>query len=106
MMEILRDVLIMSDTSIRIGVKDAVTSAMDFVRDMYEGERLRDLLLEEVEMAQNDDQWLVTIGFSLPKEESNSILSPATSKKLERQYKVIAVDAVSGKPKSMKIREA
>ena len=47
---------------------------MDFVRDMYEGERLRDLLLEEVEMAQNDDQWLVTIGFSLPKEESASIL--------------------------------
>ncbi len=40
----------MSDTSIRIGVKDAVTSAMDFVRDMYVGERLRDLLLEEVEM--------------------------------------------------------
>lgn len=43
MMEILRDVFIMSDTSIRIGVKDAVTSAMDFVCDMYEGERLRDL---------------------------------------------------------------
>lgn len=95
----------MSDTSIRIGVKDAVTSAMDFVRDMYEGERLRDLLLEEVEMAQNDDQWLVTIGFSLPKEEPSSILIPAT-KKLDRQYKVIAVDAVSGQPKSMKIREA
>ena len=38
-MEVLRDVFIMSDTSIRIGVKEAVTSAMDFVRDMYEGER-------------------------------------------------------------------
>ena len=96
----------MSDISIRIGVKDAVSSAMNFVLDMYEGQRLRDLLLEEVEMAQNHDQWLVTIGFSHPKEESTSILSPATSKKLERQYKVIAVDAVSGIPKSMKIREA
>lgn len=96
----------MADTSIRIGVKDAVTSAMDFVRDMYEGQRLRDLLLEEVEMAPADNQWLVTIGFSLPKEESTSILSPATSKKLERQYKIVAVDAVSGQPISMKIREA
>jgi hypothetical protein len=47
----------MSDTSIRIGVNHAVISAMDFVRDMYEGERLGDLLLEEVKMAQNDDQW-------------------------------------------------
>lgn len=95
----------MPDTSIRIGVKEAVTSAMDFVRDMYEGQRLRDLLLEEVEMAQADNQWLITIGFSLPKEEPTSILSPATSKKLGRQYKIIAVDAVTGQPISMKIRE-
>jgi len=47
---------------------------------------------------------LVNIGFSLPKEDSSSIPSTATSKKLERQYKVIVVDAVSVKPKSMKIR--
>jgi hypothetical protein len=49
---------------------------------------------------------LVNIGFSLLKEDSSSIPSAATSKKLERQYKVIAVDAVSGIAKSMKIREA
>ena len=49
---------------------------------------------------------LVNIGFSLPKEDSSSIPSTATSKKLERQYKVIVVDAVSVKPKSMKIRGA
>jgi hypothetical protein len=95
----------MADASIRIGVKEAVASAMDFVRDIYEGQSLRDLLLEEVQMGQSDSQWLVTIGFSLPKEESASILSPAT-KKLGRQYKIIAVDALSGQPISMKIREA
>lgn len=95
----------MTDTSIHIGVKDAVRSAMDFVRDMYEGQRLRDLLLEEIEMAEGRDQWLVTIGFSLPKEESTSIISPATSRKFERNYKVVAVDACSGTPLSMKIRD-
>lgn len=45
----------MSDTSICFGVKDAITSAMDFVCDIYEAEILRDLLLEEAEMIQNDD---------------------------------------------------
>jgi hypothetical protein len=94
----------MADATTRIGVKQAVASAMDFVRDMYEGQSLLDLLLEEVEMAQADDQWLVTIGFSLAKEESASIISPAT-RKLARHYKVIAVDALSGHPLSMKIRE-
>ena len=49
---------------------------------------------------------LVNIGFSLLKEDSSSIPSAATSKKLERQYKVIVVGAVSVKPKSMKIRGA
>lgn len=96
----------MADASMPIGVKQAVTSAMAFVSDMYDGQRLRDLLLEEVEMAEADNKWLVTIGFSLAKEESTSILSPATSRKLARQYKIIAIDATSGQPVSMKIREA
>ncbi|MFN9620975.1 MAG: hypothetical protein ACK55X_14825 [Synechococcaceae cyanobacterium] len=94
----------MADATTRIGVKQAVASAMDFVRDMYDGQSLRDLLLEEVEMTQADNQWLVTIGFSLAGEESASILSPAT-RKPARHYKVIAVDALSGHPLSMKMRE-
>lgn len=95
----------MTDTSVRIGVKDAVSSAMEFVRDMYDGQGLRDLLLEEVELAQAGNQWLVTIGFLLARDESTSILTPAT-RRLARQYKVVAVDALSGQPVSMKIREA
>jgi hypothetical protein len=95
----------MTETPTFIGVKDAVSSAMDFVREMYAGERLQDLLLEEVEMDHANDQWLVTIGFSLPKEESTSIISPVTSRKLERNYKVVAIDAYSGTPLSMKIRD-
>lgn len=94
-----------TERSIYIGVKDAVSSAMGFVREIDQGERLRDLLLEEVEMDEGHDQWLVTIGFSLPKEESTAIISPATSRKIERNYKVVAVDAYSGAPLSMKIRD-
>lgn len=95
----------MTDTPLRIGVKDAVGAAMNFVSDMYEGQRLRDLLLEEVEKDQGGDKWLITIGFSLAKEESNSILSPSTSRKFERNYKIVTIDAHSGTPLSMKIRD-
>lgn len=94
----------MSDTSIRVEVKQAVTAAMEFVRDMYRGQGLRDVLLEEVELAQPGNQWLVTIGFLLARDESTSILTPAT-KRLARKYKIVAVDAISGRPISMKIRE-
>lgn len=94
----------MADASTRIGVKQAVTSAMDFVLDLYDGQSLRDLLLEEVEMDQAHNKWLVTIGFSLANEESTSILTPST-RKLARHYKVIAVDSRTGHTMSMKIRE-
>jgi hypothetical protein len=54
-------------------------------------------------MGQENNQWLATIGFSLPKEESTSTLITATKQHM-RHYKVIAVDAVSGQPISMKIK--
>lgn len=85
----------------RIGVKDAVTNAMRFVGDMYEGQGVQDLLLEEVEMAQGGDEWLVTIGFSLKK--TDSIIKPIANTKAQRKYKVVKVDAYSGEPLSMKI---
>jgi hypothetical protein len=68
---------------------------------------LRDLLLEEIEYSDASDKWLVTIGFSLPetKEVSTSVIfSSKTSHELSRHYKTVIIDAVSGKPDSMKIR--
>jgi hypothetical protein len=93
----------MDSTSSIIGVKLAVEKAMGYVRDLYQGERLRDLLLEEVELSEKQNQWLVTIGFSLPKEEPVAIISP--SRPLARHYKVVHVDAETGEPLSMKIRD-
>lgn len=88
-------------------VKNAVQTAMDFVKDLYADRSLRDLLLEEIEFSEVDDQWLVTVGFSLPeqKEESAPLITPSRmSQALSRRYKIINVDAKTGKPISMKIR--
>ena len=91
----------------RLPVKDAVTAAIAYVKELYEGVSLRDLLLEEIEYNNASDKWLVTIGFSLPetKEVSSPVIFPTkTSRELSRRYKTVIIDAISGTPDSMKIR--
>jgi hypothetical protein len=91
----------------RVPVKIAVAAAFTFVKELYEGISLRDLLLEEIEYSDASDKRLVTIGFSLPetKEVSTSVIFPSkTSREPSRRYKTVIIDAVSGKPDSMKIR--
>jgi len=91
----------------RVPVKVAVAAAIAYVKELYEGISLRDLLLEEIEYSDASDKWLVTIEFSLPetKEDSTSVIFPTkTSRELSRRYKTVIIDAVSGKPDSMKIK--
>jgi len=91
----------------RVSVKEAVAAAIAYVKELYEGVSLRDLLLEEIEYSNASDKWLVTIGFSLPetKEVSSSVIFPSkTSRELSRRYKTVIIDAISGTPDSMKIR--
>ena len=90
-----------------MSVKDAVKVAIDYVQDLYADSNLRNLLLEEVEFSEVTNQWLVTVGFSLPEtnEESTSLIMPSKrSLALSRRYKVVKIDATTGKPVSMKIR--
>ena len=93
----------------RVPVKVAVAAAFTFtfVKELYEGISLRDLLLEEIEYSDASDKWLVTIGFSLPKTKdvpTSVILPRNTSRVLSSLFKTVIIDAVSGKPDSMKIR--
>jgi hypothetical protein len=91
----------------RVPVKVAVAAAIAYVKELYEGISLRDLLLEETEYSDASDKWLVTIGFSLPetKEVPTSVILPSnTSQELSRLFKTVIIDAVSGTPDSMKIR--
>jgi hypothetical protein len=91
----------------RVPVKVAVAAAIAYIKELYEGISLRDLLLEEIEYSDASDKWLVTIGFSFPetKDVPTSVILPSnTSRELSRRYKTVIIDAVSGKPDSMKIR--
>ncbi len=86
----------------KVDVKTAVSNALAYVKSLYTGQSLRDLLLEEVELSESDSQWRITVGFSLPKDEPPFLISP---RQLARHYKVVLIDATTGEALSMRIRD-
>jgi hypothetical protein len=86
-----------------VDIKQAVTVANDFISHLYP-EPLPDLALEEVQRSEDDKYWLITLGFSQIKPTASALQALAGSQK-GRVYKVIKIDAESGEPVSMLIRE-
>lgn len=94
----------------RFDVKQAVDRARKFLLDVYEGEDLPNLRLEEVELSDDGQYWLVTLGFTGYEEEVEHcpILAPAfatTTKRAKREYKLVPGNAYTGEAESIKIRE-
>lgn len=90
-----------------LSVKSAAEVAINYVKDLYASSDLKDLMLEEVEFSERTNQWLITVGFSVPetKEETPALFMPTQrSRGLSRRYKVVNIDAATGTPVSMKIR--
>ncbi|MDI6793752.1 MAG: hypothetical protein QME81_12955 [bacterium] len=95
-----------------IDVKQAVSSAGEFVKNLYDINKLDNLMLEEVAVSDDERYWFVTYGFSnirlqLKPTESHPLDILETLKIYQpvRTYKVIKVDAETGQARSMKIRE-
>lgn len=93
----------------RIDVKDAVRAAKAFVADILAAENVTNIGLEEVRL--DEDQWLVTIGFSRswdsPKPTGSVLdtLQMFPRSEGKREYKVVKVDAATGKVRGMELRE-
>jgi hypothetical protein len=94
----------------RVSIRSAVDTALDYVRSLYANNRPQDIMLEEVEFSETDNQWLITVGFSLPEVKAETVehqplvIHSKTIQALSRRYKVINIDAVTGEAVSMKIR--
>jgi hypothetical protein len=98
----------------RINVKEAVRIGVEYVRELYAPEELVDLRLEEVELSEDGKNWFVTLGFSRPELKKQqrpiepapgTVLSLLRPQTLEREYKVVKINAKSGDVQSMKIRQ-
>ena len=92
-----------------IDMKQAVQIALEFCRNLYGQEKLADLLLEEVELSDDEKFWLVTIGFNLGQGEtsqpSTNISGGSLTKRLDHVFKIMKVDAGSGRALSLKIKK-
>jgi hypothetical protein len=85
-------------------VKEAIASAKAYVRDLYTGEPIRDLGLEEVE--RDGSNWLITLGFVRDDRPRLSQFSAALAEIANRRvYKIVHVNDETGDVTSMKNRD-
>jgi hypothetical protein len=93
-----------------IDVKEAVSIARAFLHELYQSEELRDLLLEEIELTDDEQNWFITFGFGAPRAPKTGFEAMKAGIGLsepiyERIYKTIRVRASDGEVRAMKIRE-
>ena len=92
------------ETEFPVNVKEAVAVAKGYVTDLYVGEEISDVGLEEVEFEGFSKQWSVTIGFIRPWNRTLPTALALASRASERSYKVLRIDDDSGEVKSLKDR--
>ncbi|HEX6623903.1 MAG TPA: hypothetical protein VF064_09330 [Pyrinomonadaceae bacterium] len=80
-------------------VKQAAKLASDYFNSLYETQSLSNVLLEEVELTENGEYWLITLSYPAQPETVSSIFGT------KRQYKVFKINAETGEVQSMKIRK-
>ncbi len=91
-----------------IPVKEAVTAAEKYVKELYDPTDIPHLRLEEVELSSDEKHWHVTVSWVEPAVErlggSNPFISPNYSiEKRPRVFKDVRVDAETGRPVGLKI---
>jgi len=97
-----------------VDIKQAVLNAKSFVREIYAQaeEEVRDIGLEEVDRTEDGREWLITIGFTTAdktrpqtafKKNLGEVLGGLAT--LTREYKVVHIDAETGEPLMMKMRQ-
>ncbi len=84
-------------------VKQAVRTAREYVGELFDGEEIACVGLEEVVFDDESDQWLITIGFSRPWDRPKA-LSAAFREDPLKPYKVVRINDVDGRVMSLKDR--
>lgn len=73
-------------------VNEAVAKARDFVKEVFEGEKISNLGLDEVEYDEKTDTWMVTIGFSRPWDfPSGALAAFSQTVTPKRSYKQVII---------------
>ena len=93
-----------------IDLRNAVEAAYNYLRSLQDmmGNQLENLRLEEVELSEDKNFWLITLGFDGDFITNNSIAVAALGmpkQERRREYKLFKVNSQSGEVEAMKIRQ-
>ena len=93
-------------------VKEAVAKAKKHVAEVFEGEDLADVGLEEVMFDDEEDVWKVTVGFNRPWDRLKGladVMSAASAGEFpewkRRSFKVVRIEDRTGRVMSLTNRE-
>ena len=87
-------------------LKQAVTNAIKHTSEVFASEAPKNVRLEEVQRTKRE--WLITVGFDRRVTPLNHVqiwMETQQGVTYERTYKVVVIDANSGEPTAIKIRE-
>ena len=87
-----------------VDVKQAVRTAREYVGELFDGEEIDNVGLEEVVFDDESDQWLITIGFSRPWDRPKALSAALREDPLKRSYKVVRINDADGRVMSLKDR--
>ena len=85
-------------------VKEAARTAKEYVADLYAGEEITNVGLEEVEFDDLSNDWKITIGFSRPWDRKTNLAAALEGGIPARSYKVVCIDDGDGHIVSLKDR--
>ncbi len=86
-------------------VKEAVKIAIKYISEIFEGENISNVCLEEVNYNEQEKIWEITIGFSRIWKYPEGIMENFQIPSTKRQYKIVSIDENKKAVKSVKIRE-
>jgi hypothetical protein len=84
-------------------LKEVVKKAYNFLNDMYGENKVRDILLEEVELNPDEDYWKITLSF-LRKHDTDEAEEKLFGEKYERIYKTFHINKETKDVESMFMR--
>ena|SRR6266536_5490569 len=85
----------------RIDARSAANAAATYFQQLYSN--LTSFSLEEVELSEDENYWLITLSFEVPTKTSGGV--PLLLQPPKTKFKVFKVDARTGEVVSMRIRK-
>ena len=82
-----------------ININEAAQKAIEHISSLFPNRDLGDILLEEAEISEDDQYWIITVSFQRPAVSGGVGESVFTG---NRSYKVFTILAENGEVRSMK----